>query len=156
MLCPPREPGLCSPLSPLSLSPLLNPTSIKSPSPQPWEAVGAASGGATASGDQVCQSEGPGPGWPHTVSPSPPQQPGPIYGWSGPRQRDLWGKEGRMEPAGGKNRGRNLKNSSVKGFNFILLVKNYGFLMFQSKRDRDTEGTMMRLCVRSGRRNWSP
>lgn len=61
-----------------------------------------------------------------------------------------------MEPTGGKTRGQNLKNSNVEGFSFILLLKHYGFLMFQTKRDRDTERMIMRICVRSRRRNWSP
>lgn len=161
MLCPPREPGLRPPpLRPPQPFPTAQPNFNRKPQPS---ALGFPvrleqhRGEQQLQGTKPARAKGPGPGWPHTLlSPTLPSSLILISGWSGLRQGGALGKEERKEPTGGKTRGRNLKNSNVKGFSFILLVKNYGFLMFQTKRDRDTERMIMRLCVRSRRRNWSP
>lgn len=115
MLCPPREPGLCSPLSPPQPFPTAQPNFNKKPQP-------SALGGCSSS-----------IGWSNSCrGPSLPErralaQGGPTHfalpsslvlylGGQFQGKGDLWEKEGRMEPVGGKTRGRNLKNSSVKEF----------------------------------------
>lgn len=158
MLCPPREPGLRPPRTPAHPPnrqpfPSAQPNFNKSSSPQLPSEAGAALSGAAA-GTQTAGARGAGPGvsppWP-----SPPPSPS-LFGTLIPfwalrsKERRALGKEERMEPTGGKARGQNLqKLRDVRGFWFVSLVKNYGFLMFPLFRPRGTENNYVySMCER--------